>query len=109
MSTSFRKAEMVRAVERMALLNEFTSRYRSRIVAGLAKYGEFVAATDPRCLSHEAIEEVLDVGSYLEMLEQKRPELTPGIQKIRAKAILLYGELKKLEELELTLGKEGTK
>jgi hypothetical protein len=73
----------------------------------LATYGEFDPATDTRCLSHEAIEEILDVGSYLEMLEEKHPSLSSGIQKIRAKAIVLYGELKKLEEAEVTLAREG--
>ncbi len=84
----------------LALINEFTAKYRRRITQGLATYGEFDAATDTRCLAHEAIEECLDIGSYLEMLEEKRPDLTSRIQKIRAKTILLYGELKKLEEAE---------
>jgi hypothetical protein len=91
----------------LALIREYMSRYRSRIVAGLATYGEFDPATDTRCLSAEAQEECLDIGSYLEMLEEKHPELTSGIQKIRAKAIVLYGELKKLEALERTLTREG--
>ncbi len=86
--------------DRAALIREYVSKYRTRIVQGLAVYGEFDPKTDKRCLSHEAIEECLDIGSYLEMLETKRPELTSGIQKIRAKSILLYGELKKLETLE---------
>ena len=84
-----------------ALLREFYSRYRSRIVSGLATYGEFNPATDTRCLSGEAIEEILDVGSYLEFLEAKRPDLTSGIQKVRAKAIMMYGMLRRLEEVEL--------
>jgi hypothetical protein len=85
----------------MALLNEFMSKYRSRIAAGLATYGEFDPTADARCLSHEAIEECLDIGSYLEFLEIKRPELGRSIQKVRAKTIVLYGELRKLEALEL--------
>ena len=84
----------------LALINEFTAKYRRRIAQGLAVYGEFDPSTDTRCLSHEAIEECLDIGSYLEMLEEKRPELVSRIQKIRAKTILLYGELKKLEDAE---------
>lgn len=90
----------------LSLIREYVSRYRTRIAGGLATYGEFDPATDTRCLSEEAIEECLDIGSYLEMLEQKRPDLAGRVQKIRAKAILLYGELKKLKESELTQGKE---
>ncbi len=86
--------------DRLDLIREFVSKYRARITRGLATYGEFDPATDTRCLSHEAIEEVLDVGSYLEFLEAKRPDLSSPIQKIRAKAIVMYGELKKLEVLE---------
>jgi hypothetical protein len=97
----------------LGLTREYTSRYRARIVQGLATYGEFDPATDARCLSGEAIEELLDVGSYLEFLEEKHPEMGSGVQKCRAKAILLYGELRKLERLELkrvypTQGKERT-
>ena len=88
----------------LALAQEFYSRYRARIVKGLATYGEFVAATDSRCLSHEAMEECLDIGSYMEMLEEKHPSLRGRVQKIRAKAILLYGELLKLEREEIALG-----
>jgi hypothetical protein len=55
-------------------------------------------------LSHEAIEECLDIGSYLEFLEQKHPRLRLRIQKIRANTILLYGSLKVLEAEELTRG-----
>jgi hypothetical protein len=91
----------------LALIREFTSRYRSRIVAGLATYGEFDPATDTRCLSAEAIEECLDIGSYLEMLEEKWPELTPQVNKVRVKTIGLYADLRGLEALERTQGKEG--
>lgn len=83
-----------------ALIREFVAKYRRRITQGLAVYGEFDPTTDQRCLSHEALEECLDIGSYLEMLEEKHPGLGSYIQKIRAKTILLYGELKKLESLE---------
>jgi hypothetical protein len=87
-------------MDRLALIREFTAKYRARIVLGLATYGEFDPATDTRRLSHEAIEECLDIGSYLEMLEQKHPVLERKIQRIRAKTILLYGELKRLEAEE---------
>ena len=86
--------------DRPGLIREFVSKYRARIVRGLAVYGEFDPKTDKRCLSHEAIEEILDVGSYLEMLDEKHPDLAKPIQKLRAKAILLYGGLKELETLE---------
>ena len=91
----------------ISLIREFTSRYRARIVRGLATYGEFDPSTDTRWLSVEAQEECLDIGSYLEMLEAKRPEMRSGILKVRAKAILLYGELKKLEEAERTLSERA--
>jgi len=84
----------------VGLIREYTSKYRNRITKGLAVYGEFDPDTDTRCLSYEAIEECLDVGSYLEMLEEKRPELTPHVNKARVKAIGLYAELKALEALE---------
>jgi hypothetical protein len=58
-------------------------------------------------LSLEAIEECLDIGSYLEFLEQKYPKLRLRIQKIRANTILLYGALKVLEAEELTLTRAG--
>ena len=86
---------------RLKLVREFHNKYRARITQGLAVYGEFDPATDKRILAHEGIEECLDIGSYLEMLEQKHPALTPRIQKIRASTILLYGDLKKLEAEEL--------
>lgn len=89
-----------RALADMA--DEYIAKYRARITQGLAVYGEFVPEMDTRCLSREAIEECLDIGSYMEFLEMKRPDLGSRIQKIRAKAIVLYGELKKLEEAELT-------
>ena len=91
-----------------SLIREFVSKYRGRIVRGLAVYGEFNAKTDDRILSIEAQEEILDgCGSYMEMLEEKRPDLQPEIQKIRAKGILLYGELRELEKLERTPAREG--
>lgn len=93
---------------RLKLANEFFDKYRARIARGLATYGEFDPATDKRVLAHEGIEECLDIGSYLEMLEQKHPSLGRRIQKIRASTILLYGELKELEEMELTTEKERT-
>jgi RNase P/RNase MRP subunit p30 len=76
-------------------------------VKGLAVYGEFVPEKDERCLSEELIEELLDCGSYLDFCEQKHPELRSAVQSIRAKVILLYGESKKLKELELTLSESG--
>ena len=91
----------------LALAQEFYDRYQSRIVQGLATYGEFDAGSDKRVLSHEAIEECLDIGSYLSFLEEKHPSLQPRIQKIRANTILLYGELKALEESERTQAREG--
>lgn len=100
MTTPYVRDSKVRACAMAALANEYISRYRGRIVRGLAVYGEFNPATDTRCLSQEAIEECLDIGSYLEFLELKDNRLTGRIQKIRAKTILLYGELKKLEEAE---------
>ena len=90
-----------------SLIREFYSRYRSRIVGGLAKYGEFTPESDTRVLAHEAIEECLDIGSYLEFLEAKHPSLGARIQKVRANTILLYGDLKKLEAEESTLTREG--
>jgi hypothetical protein len=92
---------------RLALAREFYDRYQARIVRGLSVYGEFDASTDKRVLSQEAIEECLDVGSYLEMLETKYPSLGGRIQKIRANTILLYGDLKDLEEMERTSTREG--
>jgi len=107
MSTPNSRLEKTKAAANLALVNEFVSKYRARITRGLSVYGEFNPAVDKRVLSHEAIEEILDVGSYLEMLEEKHPSLTSGIQKIRAKAIMLYGELKKLCDQERTLTREG--
>ena len=91
----------------LALAREFYDRYQGRITAGLATYGEFDADKDTRVLAHEAIEECLDIGSYLEFLEQKYPRLQPRVQKIRANTILLYGDLKALEAEERTLTREG--
>ena len=98
--SAYRKGLRARAVENIALVKEFYDKYQNRITAGLATYGEFDASTDNRVLSHEAIEECLDIGSYLDFLEQKHPTLRLRIQKIRANTILLYGELKALEEAE---------
>ena len=105
--SAYRKGLRVKAAEHLALAREFYDRYQSRITAGLATYGEFNAATDKRVLSQEAQEEALDIGSYLEMLECKHPDLASKINKIRAKTILLYGQLRALEEAELTLAREG--
>lgn len=91
----------------LELIKEYYSKYRARITRGLSVYGEFCAATDKRVLSREATEEVLDVGSYMEMLEEKYPALQPKIQKIRAKAIILYGELLKLEQEEMNLSERA--
>ena len=91
----------------LALAQEFYDRYQNRITAGLATYGEFDASSDKRVLSHEAIEECLDIGSYLEFLESKHPSLRSRVQKIRANTILLYGELRTLEDTERTLTREG--
>ena len=91
----------------MALAQEFYDRYQNRITAGLATYGEFQPESDKRVLAHEAIEEALDIGSYLDFLEQKHPTLSGRIQKIRANTILLYGELRTLEDSERTLTREG--
>ena len=90
-----------------SLRDEFISKYRSRIVSGLAKYGEFDPATDKRVLSVEAQEECLDIGSYLEFLESKYNSMSAQVQKVRAKTILLYGDLKKLEAEERTLSERG--
>ena len=86
------------------LLREFVAKYQARIVQGLAVYGEFDPDTDTRNLSHEGVEEILDVGSYMEMLEQKHPELKTKCRKVMAKAVILFGMLRDLErdELELT-------
>lgn len=91
----------------MSLIREFHQKYRARIARGLATYGEFAPLSDKRVLSREAVEEVLDVGSYMEMLEEKHPSLRPSIQKIRVRAIVLYGELLKLEQEELNLSERG--
>ena len=90
------------SISKTSLIREFHAKYRARITQGLAVYGEFDPKTDKRILTREGIEECLDVGSYLEMLEQKHPPLSPKIKRIRASVILLYGELKKLEEDELS-------
>ena len=83
-----------------ALLREFTARYQRRITEAIPKYGEFDPTTDKRCMAHEAIEEVLDVGSYMSFLEQMRPDLKTKARRILAKAVILYGLLKKLEQEE---------
>jgi len=105
--SAYRKGLRAKAVENIALVKEFYDRYQNRITAGLATYGEFDANSDKRLLSREAIEECLDIGSYLDFLEQKHPSLRLRIQKIRANTILLYGELKTLEEAERTQAREG--
>lgn len=88
----------------LALAQEFYSRYRTRIIEALPKYGEFDPVTDPRVMCDEANEEFLDGGgSYMEMLEQTWPELSPEIQVIRAKAIVIYGLVKKLRVKEVAL------
>jgi hypothetical protein len=91
----------------LALLREFVSICDSREVAGLATYGEFEPLTDTRCLSQEASEELFDAWNYMKFLELKHGELRGPIQEIRAKLVLLYGDCKKLKELELTLTREG--
>jgi hypothetical protein len=109
MTTSNRRSEKVAAAERLALLNEFVSRYRTRIVEGLPKYGEFDRNNDPRILCDEAAEEFLDGGgSYMEMLEQSWPELEPDVRVIRAKSIVIYGLLKKLRVKEVALRAKRT-
>jgi hypothetical protein len=90
-----------------ALLAEFTARYRRRITQAIPKYGEFDAATDKRILSEEAIEEALDVGSYMEFLEEKHPALARDCRRATVKAIALYQLLKKVKEKELALREEG--
>lgn len=83
-----------------SLTREFVARYQRRITQGLATYGEFDPTTDKRNLAHEAIEECLDIGSYMEMCEQKTPALAKKCRRIVSKAIVLYGLLKKLEQEE---------
>jgi hypothetical protein len=107
--TTYRKGLKSKSSDNLALVKEFYDRYQARITAGLAIYGEFIPEDDKRILSFEAIEECLDIGSYLSMCEEKHPSLRPRIQRIRANTILLYGELKSLEESERTQGKAGTK
>jgi hypothetical protein len=94
---------------REELLIEYTRRYKRRITEAIPKYGDFEPETDKRNLSEEAIEEILDVGSYMEMCEQKHPELARKCRRILAKAIILYGMLKELkeDELELTRRERG--
>jgi len=105
--SAYRKGLRAKAVENIALVKEFYDKYQSRITQGLSIYGEFDANSDKRVLSHEAIEECLDIGSYLDFLEQKHPTLRLRIQKVRANTILLYGALKALEEAERTQAREG--
>jgi hypothetical protein len=92
-----------------ALIREFYLKCESREIGGLVTYGEFVPETDTRVLAVDIQEELLDCGNYLIFMERKYPNLTPEIQRFRAKVILMYGESKELEELERTLGEEGTK
>jgi hypothetical protein len=89
----------------LALLREFVALCDNREVSGLATYGEFDPGTDKRCLSQEMIEELSDSWNYMKFLEMKHPPLGSGVQKIRAKLVMLYGEAKKLREMELTLAK----
>jgi len=106
--SAYRKGLRAKAVENLALAREFYDKYQSRIVKGLATYGEFQPDKDTRVLAHEAMEEILDgCGSYMDMLEQKHPSLQHKIQRIRAKGILLYGELLQLEKDELSLMEAG--
>ena len=100
MTTSHRRLEKSAADARLALLNEFMALCESGEVAGLAKYGEFDPATDKRCLSSEMIEELRDSWNYMKFLELKHPSLRSPVQKIRAKLVMLYGEARKLRELE---------
>jgi hypothetical protein len=93
-------------LERLSLIREFTARYRARIAHGLAEYGEFDPTTDTRVLAQEALEECLDIGSYLEFLEEKFPEMGTRIRRVRVKAILLYGDLKGLVEDEASRTRE---
>ncbi|MFA6063988.1 MAG: hypothetical protein WC736_15475 [Gallionella sp.] len=101
MPTTYRRSEKARADARLALLNEFVSLCEAGEVAGFATYGDFDPVADKRVLSREAIEEIRDAWNYMRFLELKRPELRSPIQKIRAKLVMLYGELRKLEEAEL--------
>ena len=94
-------------VRRLKLLKEFRAKYQARIAAALPKYGEFDPKTDDRNMGSEAIEECLDIGSYMDFAEQMHPELSGLIQRIRAKAILLYGQLKELEDEIRTSAEEG--
>ena len=106
--SAYRKGLRAKASNHVALVKEFYDKYQARIAKGLAVYGEFDANKDTRVLAHEAIEEILDgCGSYMDMLEQKHPSLQHEIQKIRAKGILLYGELLKLEKDEISLMEAG--
>jgi hypothetical protein len=93
-------------LERLKLIREFTAKYRARIAHGLAEYGEFDPTADTRVLSQEALEECLDIGSYLEFLEEKFPDMGARIRKVRVKTILLYGELKALLEDEASRTRE---
>ena len=105
--SAYRKGLRVKASERVLLVKEFYDKCQGRVVKGLATYGEFDASKDKRILAHEAIEECIDIGNYLTFLEEKHPSLRLRIQKIRANTILLYGELKALEESERTQAREG--
>ena len=91
---------------RLSLIREFTAKYRARIVHGLAIYGEFDPATDNRILAYEALEECLDIGEYLEMLEEKHEVMGPKIRPIMSKTILLYGDLKALVQEESSRTRE---
>ena len=87
---------------RLTLIREFMYRSHSCIINALPKYGDFDSATDKRILSEKALDKILSSGSYLELLELKHSNLSPKIQSIRAKMILIYGMLKELKEDELS-------
>ncbi len=101
MSTSYSRESRLAAKARVDLLNEFVPLCEAGETAGFAIYGDFEPTTDKRVLSREAIEEIRDAWNYMKFLELKRPGLRSPIQKIRAKLVMVYGELKKLEASEL--------
>jgi len=88
--SAYRKGLKAKTSGHIALVKRFYSKYRARIVAAIPKYGDFNPETDPRFFSVESQEECLDIGSYLEFGEAKRPDLSPFLQKIRAHFILGY-------------------
>lgn len=96
-------------MNRIALINEYVSRYKARIRLGLKTYGKFDPAKDTRVLAVEAQYEVLDVGSYMEFCAIKHPVLDRKCKRVVSRAILLYELLLDLEQDEraLTQAKEG--